>query len=72
MQNILLISQVVISVLLSLLVLMQNKEGGLSAMMGGGDHSFQSTKRGAEKVIYNATVLFGILFLANALAFVLI
>ncbi len=69
MEKILLIAQVVISILLSLLILMQNKEGGLSAVMGGGQ-SFQSTRRGAEKVIFYATIFLGFLFLANALLFV--
>lgn len=72
MHQVLLTTQVIISIVLSLLILMQNKDGGLAAVMGGGGGGFQSTKRGAEKVIYNATVLFAILFLLNALVFVLI
>jgi len=47
-------------------ILVQNKDGGLSAVFGGGE-SFKSTKRGAEKFIYNATIVLGILFMLNAL-----
>lgn len=72
MEKTLLISQVVISVLLTGLILMQNKDGGLSAVMGGGNNSFQSTKRGAEKVVYHLTILFSFLFLANALGFIFV
>jgi len=67
MEKVLLITQVVISVLLSIAILAQNKDGGLSSMMGGGG-SFEATKRGAEKVIYNATIVLAVLFLGNALA----
>jgi len=57
---------VVISILLMILILTQNKDGGLSAMMGGGQ-SFQSVKRGAEKVIFRATIVLAAAFMVNAL-----
>ena len=66
MKDVLLIIQVIVSVLLMILILAQNKDGGLSAVMGGGQ-SFQSVKRGAEKVIYKATIALALLFVANAL-----
>ena len=69
MQQIILIIQVVISILLMILILAQNKDGGLSAVMGGGQ-SFQSVRRGAEKVIYRVTVFLGFAFMANALLIV--
>lgn len=72
MQKFLLLSQTVISVIITLLILMQNKDGGLGGIMGGDTGSFKATRRGADKVIFNITVLLGILFLANALAFVFV
>lgn len=72
MFDILLSTQVLISVLLSLLILIQNKDGGLVAAFGSSGEGFQATRRGAEKVIDWATVILAILFLANAFAFVLI
>ena len=71
MKEIILIIQVVISILLAILILTQNKDGGLSAMMGGGQ-SFQSVRRGAEKIIYQATVLLAFLFMANALLIIFV
>lgn len=67
-KDIILIIQVVVSILLMILILTQNKDGGLSAVMGGGSQSFKSVKRGAEKVIYRATVILAFIFMANALA----
>jgi preprotein translocase subunit SecG len=66
MKDVILIIQVVISILLMILILTQNKDGGLSAMMGGGQ-SFQSVKRGAEKVIFRATIVLAAAFMVNAL-----
>ena len=71
MENIFLIIQVVISILLTILILVQNKDGGLSAVMGG-SQSFQATNRGTEKVIYNVTIVLAVLFLVNAIVIVLI
>lgn len=66
MHQIILIIQVVVSILLMILILAQNKDGGLSAGMGGGQ-TFQSVRRGAEKVIYRATVFLAFVFMVNAL-----
>ena len=65
MHTVLLIVELVVAVLLSILILMQNKDGGLSAVMGGGE-SFQTTKRGPEKVIHYATILLAAVFMINA------
>ncbi len=72
MHNALVIFQVVLSVLLSLLILVQNKDGGLSAAVGGGEQSFRSTRRGPERVIFLSTVVVAILFVANALAIAMV
>lgn len=68
MKTILIVTEVIVSILLTLLIITQNKDGGLSAMMGGGG-SFESTKRGAEKIIYQATIALAVLFML--LAFVI-
>ncbi len=70
MSKILLISQMVISILFILLVLMQNKDEGFTS--SGGGQGFSATRRGPEKVIFIMTIVLGILFLANALAFVFV
>ena len=72
MEKYVLIAQVVISILLAIFILVQNKDGGLSAMMGGGGGSFQATKRGPEKFIYITTIILAILFILNALVIVIV
>jgi len=70
MKEIIIIIEVVVSILLMILILTQNKDGGLSAVIGGDGGSFKSIKRGAEKVIYRATVFLAFVFLFNALLIV--
>lgn len=69
MENILIVSQIIISVLLSTLILMQNKDEGFSA---SGNQSFKAVRRGPEKVIFNSTVVLAALFLINAALFVMV
>lgn len=71
MQTFLEISQIVLSVLLILAILSQQRGTGLSATFGGSG-GFYVSKRGAEKVLFNATIILGILFVANALAFLFV
>lgn len=68
MENILYIAQIVISVILITLVLIQQKGSGLGVAFGGDGGSVQRTKRGAEKSIFNLTIIFATLFLLTALA----
>ncbi len=71
MQTLLLSVQVVISILLSISVLMQQKGTGLSATFGG-QGGFQATKRGAEKFLSTASLVLSILFVLNSIAFLII
>lgn len=65
------IIEIVISILLMLAVLVQNKGTGLSETFGGQGAVYQ-TKRGAEKFIFYATIILGILFAGLAFANLLI
>lgn len=65
------IIQIIISILLSTTILLQNRGSGLSATFGGDFSSFQ-TKRGLEKFLFTTTVVLGIGFIANALATIII
>ena len=67
MQNILFIIQIIISVLLIILILLQQKGAGLGAAFGG-ESAVYRTKRGAEKIIFMATIVLSILFFLSALA----
>jgi protein translocase SecG subunit len=56
-------SQIILSVLLVAGILLQQKGSGLGSAMGGSNIEY-STKRGAEKFIFSATIVVAILFLA--------
>ncbi|MBI4234802.1 preprotein translocase subunit SecG [Candidatus Peregrinibacteria bacterium] len=68
MQTVLLVTQVVLSILLSLAILTQQRGTGLSSTFGGSG-GFYTSKRGAEKVLFQVTILLGILFVLNSVAF---
>ncbi|MBI5421507.1 preprotein translocase subunit SecG [Candidatus Peregrinibacteria bacterium] len=69
MKNILTVSHAIISILLTLIILIQSKDEGLSATFSA-NQSFQATRRGADKVIFSATILLAVLFVVTSLAFV--
>lgn len=64
--------QIVVSIFLILAILVQNRSSGLSAAIGGQAGSIKSTKRGAEKVVFNATIILSILFVGLSLAFIFV
>ncbi|MBI3274152.1 MAG: preprotein translocase subunit SecG [Candidatus Colwellbacteria bacterium] len=63
MTQILTYSQIVLAVLLVAGVLIQQKGSGLSSAFGGSNIEY-STKRGAEKFFFYATIVLAALFLA--------
>lgn len=66
--------QIVLSVLLMGGVLIQQSDAGMGGAFGGGD-SFSSTnhtKRGAEKVIFVATIIIAVLFAVTSFSLLLI
>ncbi|MBU1118516.1 preprotein translocase subunit SecG [Patescibacteria group bacterium] len=65
--TILTIIQVVISVVLIGLILVQNKGTGLSSSFGG-EGNVYSTKRGAEKSVFMATIVCAALFVGLSIA----
>ncbi len=65
------ILQVIFSLLLALCILVQQRGTGLSATFGGGGDFF-AAKRGAEKFLYNATIILATLFVLNSLAFLFV
>jgi len=63
MSNILTITQIITAVLMIAAILMQSGGAGLGAAFGGSNDIY-TTKRGAEKTIFRATIIFSFLFLA--------
>lgn len=68
MKTALMAFQVLLSVLLIISILAQQRGSGLSATFGGGG-GFHAAKRGAEKFLYTATLVLSVLFLVNSIAF---
>ncbi|OGN08473.1 MAG: preprotein translocase subunit SecG [Candidatus Yanofskybacteria bacterium RIFCSPHIGHO2_01_FULL_45_42] len=64
-------AEIVLSALLIIAILLQQKGMGLSSAIGGGFMEY-STKRGAEKAIFYATIVLAILFFGIAVARLLI
>lgn len=58
--------QLIVSVLLILAILVQNRSSGLSSTFGGSG-TIQVKKRGAEKVIFNATIVLAVLFVLSSI-----
>jgi preprotein translocase subunit SecG len=66
------LAQIVIAITLTVLVLLQSRNAGLSNMFGGGDMGIAKTRRGAEKTMFNATIVLGVVFLVLALVTVIV
>ena len=66
-ETILNVAQIVLAVLLSAAILMQARGTGIGAAFGGGGNVYR-TKRGAEKKLFQLTILLAILFFGVALA----
>lgn len=62
MGNLIPVAQITLAIFLIVLILFQSKGTGLGTTFGG-DFGFYGTKRGAEKILFNTTILVAILFL---------
>lgn len=68
MTTVFFIVQIILGILLIALVSMQSKNLGSGAVFGGGSSSFQTTRRGFEKTLFNLTLVVSVLFFLVALA----
>lgn len=71
MRQFLTIFQVVLSILLILMILIQEKGVGLSSTFGGGGEFYKS-KRGIDRVFFIITVVLSILFILTAVSFIFV
>lgn len=65
MRTVILIIQILCAVALVGLILLQSSKGGLGAGLGAGE--FYRSKRGAERVVFTATIVTAILFLVTSI-----
>jgi preprotein translocase subunit SecG len=70
MKTLFLILQLIVSLALIALILLQSSKGGLGSAFGGGE--FYRTKRGAERVVFIATIITAVLFLFTSIANILV
>ena len=61
---------IALAILMMLAILLQQRGSGLGAGFGG-DSAVFTTKRGAEKVLFNATIVLALLFFGLSLVRVL-
>ena len=64
--------QLGLSIALIVVVLLQQQGAGLGAGFGGGGGGVQTTRRGPEKLLYQATIVISILFFAASIALVIL
>lgn len=65
-ENIYNIIQIVLSGLLIVIILLQQKGAGLSGIFGGSSNVY-STKRGVDKILHIATIALSVIFFGVAL-----
>lgn len=68
----LLAAQIGVSILIVLLVLLQERSSGIGGLFGGGGEGVYQTRRGVEKLLFYATVIAIIVFAGLALLNLLI
>ncbi|KKU78784.1 MAG: Preprotein translocase, SecG subunit [Candidatus Peregrinibacteria bacterium GW2011_GWA2_47_7] len=71
MKEFLVIAQIVISILLVVSILSQERGSGLSAAFGGGGDVYRS-KRGVDRILTWITVALAVLFIVSSLSFAFI
>jgi preprotein translocase subunit SecG len=58
------IAQILVSILLTGVLLLQSKGAGVGTALGGGSGSSFRTRRGVEKTLFQLTIVLSIAFLA--------
>lgn len=66
MPNIFNVAQIVISILLIIVILFQQKGSGLSGVFGGEGNIYR-TKRGLERFLFIFTIILVVLFIGSAM-----
>jgi preprotein translocase subunit SecG len=65
MKTAILIIHIIVTIGLIGLILLQNGKGGLGGGLGSGE--YYRSKRGAERIVFIATIVFGFIFFVTSL-----
>ncbi len=68
MNNFLLISQIIVSILLVASILFQQRGTALGSAFGGEGGGFYSARRGLQKKIFVSSIILAVLFIALSIA----
>lgn len=60
-------AEITLGVLLGILILIQQRGASFGGAFGGGDGFGYNSRRGAEKITFNLTIVVGVLFVTSAL-----
>lgn len=71
MRSLLVATTIISSILLVLVILLQNQGSGLGTAFGG-DSGFYRTKRGAERVLFILTIVLAVVFVASLVGLLLV
>ncbi len=63
--------QIVLSTILTIIILLQQKGGGTSGIFGGSSNVY-STKRGVDKILHYATIAISAMFFGSAFTLLVI
>lgn len=58
--------QIILSVVIIVLILLQERSGGLSGIFGGESNAFYQARRGLEKVVFISTIVLIVVFVGLA------
>ena len=67
METVLPIIQIILSILLVAAILMQQSDAGLGSAFGSDDGGVRRTRRGAEKILFNTTIVIALLFVISSI-----
>lgn len=70
MNYLILTIQIIVSIILCVVILLQSKGGGLGSAFGNAQ--YQHTRRGADKALFQITIILSTLFIGLSLVSVLI
>jgi protein translocase SecG subunit len=61
------IIQIILSVVIITLILLQERSSGMSGLLGGSGEGYYQARRGMEKLVFYSTIVLSVVFVALAI-----